>query len=327
MGKVIKWGILAPGNIAHQFARGLSVLPDAELIAVGSRSKERADKFADEFDIPRRYGSYHDLVSDPDVDAIYVATPHTFHKECSILCLKAGKAVICEKPFAVNVEQVKEMIACARECKQFLMEAIWTRFIPVMVKVREWLADGAIGEPRMLTADFGFRAGVNPEGRLFNPELGGGGLLDVGIYTIAMAYMVFGGAPSKITSLANMGETNVDEQAAMLLGYDTGQMALLSCAIRTTTPQEARIMGTDGSIFIPNFWHATSATLHATGKEPEQIEMPFKGNGYENEAMEVMRCLREGKLESDVVPLSESLSIMETMDSLRAQWGLKYPME
>ena len=305
----------------------MSVLPDAELIAVGSRSKERADKFADEFDIPHRHGSYADLVSDPDVDAIYVATPHPFHKDCTILCLKAGKAVLCEKPFAVNVAQVKEMIACARECEQFLMEAIWTRFLPVIVKVREWLAEGAIGEPRMLTADFGFRAGLDPEGRLFDPELAGGGLLDVGVYTIAMAYMVFGGAPAKITSLAHIGETGVDEQAAMLLGYDAGQIALLSCAVRTNTPQEARIMGTEGSIYIPNFWYATSATLHAAGKSPEHIEMPFKGNGYENEAIEVMRCLREGKLESDIVPLAESLSIMETMDALRAQWGLKYPME
>ena len=219
------------------------------------------------------------------------------------------------------------MIACAKECNQFLMEAMWTRFLPVMVKVRELLADGAIGEPRMLTADFGIRKEVNPESRIFNPQLGGGGLLDVGIYTIAMATMVFGTAPSKLTGLANIGDTNVDEQAAMLLGYDTGQMALLSCAIRNKSPHEARIMGTDGSIFIPEFWHATSATLHEAGKEPEQIEMPYDGGGFEFEAIEVMRCIREGKLESDVLPLSESLSMMETMDSLRAQWGLKYPME
>ena len=135
MDKMVRWGILAPGNIAHQFARGLKVIPDAELMAVGSRSMERADKFADEFDIRRRYGSYDDLANDPDVDAIYVATPHPFHKDCTILCLKAGKAVLCEKPLAVNAEQVKEMIACARECKQFLMEAVWTRFLPVMVKL------------------------------------------------------------------------------------------------------------------------------------------------------------------------------------------------
>jgi dihydrodiol dehydrogenase / D-xylose 1-dehydrogenase (NADP) len=324
--EAVRWGILGPGSIAHRFAEGLSVIPDAELVAVGSRSSERADAFADEFGIPKRHGSYADLANDPDVDAIYVSTPHPFHKEYSILCLKAGVAVLCEKPMSINTQQAKEMIDCARAEKKFLMEAMWTRFLPVIVKVREWLDEGAIGEPRMLTADFGFRSGWNPQGRLLNPEMAGGGLLDVGVYTVAMAYMVFG-KPSRVTSMAHIGETGVDEQAAMILGYDAGQMALLSCAIRTNTPQEARIMGTEGSIHIPNFWHSTSATLHASGKEPVRADMPFEGNGYNYEAVEVMRCLREGKLESDVMPLDESLSIAETMDQMRARWGLRYPME
>ena len=324
--EVIRWGILGPGSIAHRFAEGLSVIPDAELVAVGSRSSERADAFADKFDIPRRHGSYADLANDPDVDAIYVSTPHPFHKECSILCLEAGKGVLCEKPMAINARQVKEMIDCARAEKKFLMEAMWTRFLPAIVKVREWLAEGTIGEPRMLTADFGFRSGWNPQGRLLNPEMAGGGLLDVGVYTVAMAYMVFG-KPSRVTSMAHIGETGVDEQAAMMLGYDTGQLALLSCAIRTNTPQDARIMGTEGSIYMPGFWHGNSATLYASGKEPVQTDTPLEGNGYNYEAVEVMRCLREGKLESDVMPLDESLSIAETMDQMRAQWGLRYPME
>jgi dihydrodiol dehydrogenase / D-xylose 1-dehydrogenase (NADP) len=324
--EVIRWGILGPGSIAHRFAEGLSVIPDAELVAVGSRSSERADAFADKFDIPKRHGSYTDLANDPDVDAIYVSTPHPFHKEYSILCLKAGKGVLCEKPMAINAQQAKEMIDCARAEKKFLMEAMWTRFLPAIVKMREWVAEGAIGEPRMLTADFGFRSGWNPEGRLMNPEMAGGGLLDVGVYTVAMAYMVFG-KPSRIASMAHIGETGVDEQAAMLLGYDAGQLALLSCAIRTNTPQEARIMGTEGSIHIPGFWHGNSATLYASGKGPVQADTPFEGNGYNYEAVEVMRCLREGKLESDVMPLDESLSIAETMDQMRAEWGLKYSME
>jgi predicted dehydrogenase len=293
---------------------------------VGSRSSERADVFADKFDIPKRHGSYIDLANDPDVDAIYVSTPHPFHKEYSILCLKAGKAVLCEKPMAINAQQAKEMIDCARAEKKFLMEAMWTRFLPAIVKVREWVAEGAIGEPRMLTADFGFRSGWNPKGRLMNPEMAGGGLLDVGVYTVAMAYMVFG-KPSRIASMAHIGETGVDEQAAMVLGYDAGQLALLSCAIRTNTPQEARIMGTEGSIHIPGFWYSNSATLYASGKGPMQADTLLEGNGYNYEAVEVMRCLREGKLESDVMPLDESLSIAQTMDQMRAQWGLKYPME
>ena len=327
MERAIRWGILGAGNIAHLFAEGLSILSDAKLIAVGSRSREKATKFAGKFDIPKLHGSYVDLANDPDVDVIYVATPHPFHKEHSILCLEAGKAVLCEKPLAVNAQEVGEMIECARKSGKFLMEAMWTRFLPVMVKVREWLVEEAIGEVRMFTADFGFRSGWNPEGRLLNPNLAGGALLDVGVYNVAMASMVLGKQPSRITGMAHIGATGVDEQSAMVLGYDEGQLAILSCAIRTSTPREARILGTEGTIHIPGFWHATSATLDVSGKDAEQIEIPLDGNGYNYEAIEVMHCLRAGKLESDIMTLDESFSIMETMDKIRAHWGLKYPME
>lgn len=327
MKKVINWGILGTGNIAHQFARGLDVLSDAKLIAVGSRSIDRAAKFASEFHIPNKHGSYTELANDSDVDVVYVATPHPFHKEDSILCLKSGKAVLCEKPLAINAKQVKEMIECARESQKFLMEAMWTRFLPVIVKVRQWLTEGVIGEVRMLKADFGFRSGWNPEGRLLNPELAGGALLDVGVYTIAMASMVLDSEPSKVESIIHIGETGVDEQSAVLLGYDDGQLAILSCAVRTNIPQDSQILGTEGSIYIPDFWHATSATLSVSGKEPEKFEMPFEGNGYNYEAVEVMKCLREDKLESDVMPLDESLSIMKIIDKVREQWKLEYPME
>ena len=322
MERKIRWGILGPGTIARKFANGLTAVPDAELTAVGSRSLERANTFASAFNIPHRHGNYRDLVNNPDVDVIYVATPHPFHKECAILCLEAEKAVLCEKPITVDAKQAEEMIACAREHNQFLMEAMWTRFLPVMVKVREWLADSAIGEPRMLAADKGSRQVLSTEileGRHFNPELGGGALLDVGVYTIALAYMVFG-PPSEVTSIAHIGQTNVDEQASILLGYDTGQIANLFCAIRTETLKEARIIGTKGSIHIPQFWEATSATLEAVGKEPVQIKIPFKENGFEYQTIEVVKCLQEGKLESGVMPLDESLSIVKTMDTIRKQW-------
>ena len=203
---------------------------------------------------------------------------------------------------------------------------MWTRFSPVMCKVRERLAEGAIGEPRMIAADFGFRAGIDPERRLFNPELGGGALLDVGVYCVSLASMVFGGPPTKIASLAHLGETGVDEQSAFVLGHGGGELAVLYTAIRTGTAHEARIMGTEGSIYIPQFWHPQEAVVSAGGAE-ERIEASFDGNGYNYEAVEVMECLRSGKLESDVMPLDESLSIMETLDQIRAQWGLKYPME
>ena len=327
MPKRIRWGILGPGTISQKFAIGLKAIPDAEIVAVGSRNLQRANTFADAFDIPHRHGNYVELAANSEVDVIYVATPHPFHKACAMLCLEAGKAVLCEKPFTVDADQAEALITCAREHKQFLMEAMWTRFIPIMVKVREWLADGVIGEPCMLTADFGNWVELstkNLEGRLFTPELAGGALLDIGVYTVSLASMVFG-TPAEITSLAHIGKTGVDERAAILLGYDAGQIANLSCAITTRTSHEARIFGTKGAIHIPNFSRATSVMLEVIDKEPLRVEIPFTANGYEYQAIEVINCLRKGKLESDVMPLDESLSIIKTMDTVRAQWGLEYP--
>jgi dihydrodiol dehydrogenase / D-xylose 1-dehydrogenase (NADP) len=327
MSEIFRWGILGCGNIAKKFAAGLQAAEHAELVAVGSRTQENADRFADLFHVPTRHASYEALVADPSVDAIYVSTPHPFHKENTILCLKAGKAVLCEKPFAVNHKDAREMVAVARSEKVFLMEAMWTRFLPITLQVRKWLAEGRIGEARMLYADFGFRTGINPEGRLFSPKLAGGGLLDVGIYPVSYASMVFGAQPSKISSQAHIGETGIDEQAAMLFGYENGALALLSCGIRIKTPHDAKIMGTDGMISVsPSFWNGTRAALTAGGKE-EVAELPHKGNGYEFEAEEVARCVRAGKIESDIIPHSETMALMETMDAIRAQCGIKYPME
>ncbi len=321
----IRWGIIGTGNIAHQFARGLTALTDAELVTVGSRSQASADKFGDEFNVTRRYPTYEALVADADVDAIYVSTPHPFHKSNTILALNAGKAVITEKPFAMNAGEVQAMIDAAKQNNVFLMEAMWTRFLPIMVRVRELLAAGAIGEPRMLTADFGFRAGINPQHRLFNPELGGGALLDVGIYVLSLASMIFG-TPDRVSGLAHIGETGVDEQSALLLGYPGGELAALTTAVRTNTPHEAIINGTDGRIKIHSpFWRGTQATIY--GKETTDIELPLHGNGYNYQAAEVARCLRAGLTESETMPLAETLAIMQTMDTIRAQWGLKYPME
>jgi len=323
----IRWGILGPGNIAKQFARGLSVIPDAELAAVGSRTQDGADAFGDEFAVPRRHPSYEALAADDGLDAIYVATPHSLHRDNSILCLEHGVAVLCEKPFAINAGQAREVVAAARQRGLFAMEAMWTRFIPAVAQAREWIAEGAIGEPRLVAADFGFRAGFNPKGRLFDPALGGGALLDVGIYTISMASMVLGAKPDRIESTATMGETGVDEQSAFILGYEGGELAVLYTAVRTSTPVEARILGTDGRITIHNpFYKAEKVTLQA-GDRTEEVELPLEGNGYNYQAVEVMNCLRAGKTESETMPLDETVALMEIMDSIRAKWGLKYPME
>ena len=323
----IRWGILSTGWIAKKFAEGLSVLPDAEIVAVGSRAQETADAFGDEYGVPHRHASYEALVGDQDVDVIYIGTPHPFHKDNAILSLEAGKAVLLEKPFTINAGEAEKVIALAREKGLFLMEAMWSRYIPIIVKLRELLAEGAIGEVRMLTADLGFRSEFDPKSRLFNLELGGGALLDVGIYPISFASMVLG-TPARIASMAHLGQTGVDEQAGIVFGYDGGQLAILHTALQTSTTIEATVMGTKGKIRVHSAWfYGTTLTLSIEGRDDEAISLPYEGNGYNFEAAEVMRCLHEGKLESDVMPLDETLAIMQTLDTIRAQWGFKYPME
>lgn len=328
MTQPIRWGILGTGSIATSFATGLQSLEDATAVAVGSRTQTSADTFADKFDIVRRHSSYEALAEDSEVDAIYIATPHSYHMDNSLLCMEAGKAVLCEKPFTINTSEAERVVHRARSSGTFVMEAMWTRFLPTMVQVRSWLSQGAIGEVRMLSADFGFRTEVNPDGRLFNLALGGGGLLDVGIYPVSLASLVFGEQPTKVAGLADFGKTGVDEQGGMVLGYEGGQLAVLCCAIRTSTPADAVIMGSEGSIRIASpFWKATSATLSVNGNDPITADLPFEGNGYNYEAAEVGRCLRAGLHESDSMPLEESLDIMRTLDKIRAQWGLKYPAD
>ena len=323
----VRWGILGTGAIARQFVRGLRSLPEAEVFAVGSRSEASAAKFADERNIPRRHASYDALASDPDVDVIYIATPHPFHAENATLCLRAGKAVLCEKPFCVNAAQAERVIELARERRLFIMEGMWTRFFPLMEELRSLLSEGAIGGVRMLNVDFGFRADLDPASRLFEKRLGGGALLDVGVYCVSFASMVLG-RPSGFVSLPHLGETGVDEQASVILEHEGGRLANLSIGVRTNTPQEATIMGTEAYIRIhAPWWRPESMTISRPGTEDEIVEAPVSGNGFNYEAAEVMRCLEAGKTESDVMPLDETLSVMRTMDGIRAEWGLRYPGE
>lgn len=322
-----RWGILGTGNIARKFATGVAAVEEQVVTAVGSRTQAAADRFAGEFGIDRRHASYDALAADPTVDAIYIATPHSLHMENTLLCLEAGKPVLVEKPFAINLAQGEAMVAAARRHRVFLMEAMWTRYLPIVVELKRLVVEGAIGQVRMVQADFGYRAGFNPASRIFDPALGGGGLLDVGIYPISLAYFLLG-EPAQVTSLAELGQTQVDEQLGMLFGYAGGALALLSTAITTSTPHEATILGTTGWIRVHSpWWVGKALTLYRTGEAPQLIERPFLGNGYSHEAMEVAACVRAGRLESPAMPLDESLAIMRTMDLIRAQVGVKYPME
>jgi predicted dehydrogenase len=327
MGSPIRWGVVGRGWIVESFVAGLRAIPDAELVAVGSRQPATADAFGDKLGVRTRHGSLEALANDPEIDVIYIATPHNAHKSATILCLNAGKPVLCEKPFSINAVEADEMIATARTKNLFLMEAMWPRFVPLMVKVRELLANDAIGEVRMVSADLGFRAEPGRPPRLWDPANGGGALMDVGVYVVSFAAMVLG-TPSRIASMPTIGEAGVDEQSAMILGYENGALAVLSAAIRTNTPHVATIMGTKGMIEIHHDWHKPTAfTLSVSGKTPERYDLPPHGNGYNYEAIETMRCLREGMTESPILPLDETRAIMNTLDQIRAQWGLRYPME
>lgn len=323
----IRWGILSTGRIARHFAEAIRESQDAELIAVGSRTIDKAQAFATQHGIPRAHGSYEALAGDPEVDAVYISTPHPMHKDNSILCLQAGKAVLCEKPFTVSAAEARAVIDVAHAKGVFLMEAMWTRFLPGLARVRELIAAGAIGEPRMISADFGFRAPFDPASRLFDPWLGGGSLLDVGVYCVSLASMIFG-RPARVAGLATLGATGVDEQAAWVLGYQKGELAVLSSAVRTNTPHEAWINGTEGAIKLHAPWYApTRLTLRRAGQAEHIIDTPIEGNGFGYQAAEVAACLRAGRLESAILPLDETLSIMQTLDQIRARWGMTYPFE
>jgi predicted dehydrogenase len=328
MSKPVRWGILGCGNIARKFALGLTTAKDSVLAATGSRSREKAEALADEYEAPRRHDSYEALAADPDVDAIYVATPHPMHRAHSLLCLEHGKPVLCEKPFTVNATEAREVIQTAGRRGVFLMEAQWTRFLPTIVLLRKLIADGVLGEIRMVLADFGFRSAWNPERRLLNPELAGGGLLDVGTYPISLANMVFGGPPAEITAQAHIGETGVDEQLVATGSWEGGGLAALSCGVRTRTPQEATIMGTEGFVRLASpWWRNAGIFLHRSGQDPEELNAPLQGNGYNYEAEEVARCLASGLLESEGMSHTDTVGIMETMDRIRSAIGLSYPME
>jgi|WetSurMetagenome_2_1015567.scaffolds.fasta_scaffold00060_12 dihydrodiol dehydrogenase / D-xylose 1-dehydrogenase (NADP) len=322
---MIRWGILGCGHIAAKFAEALRVVPGAKLWAVASRSKDRAREFCEKHDAAAWYGDYDALAADRKLDVVYIATPHVFHKPHAILCLNNGKHVLCEKPLAINQREAADMAAVARKQKRFLMEAMWTGFLPVIREVRALLADGIIGEVRILTADFGFRAPFDPRSRLFDPALGGGSLLDVGVYCAAFANMIFAKSPTSVLGAASLSTTGVDERMTAVLRYDGERTALLSSSISADTLNEAYLIGTAGAIRIPRFWRAVSATVFA--RKTRDIAIPFRANGYEYEAEEVMRCIREGKKESETMPPSDSIAVLTIMDSIRAQYGLTYPAE
>ena len=320
----IRWGILGTGKIARAFASALQLLPDAQLVAVGSRSAGSAGSFADLHGIPHRHDTYASLARDPDVDIVYIASPHSHHAEHALLCLDAGKAVLCEKAFTLNAREAQAVIDAARSRKLFLMEAMWTRFIPAVAEARRLVAEGAIGKPMMLQADFGVRFEVEATHRLMNPELGGGALLDLGIYAVSLAAH-FLGRITNAAAVAGIGATQVDDNVAISMAHADGGVSTALCGFHAHSPREALIVGTEGQIRLHGpFYKSTGFTIHPRDGEPRAVNMPFDGNGYQLEALHAMQCLRSGLTESPVVPLDETLAIMQVMDRIREQVGIRY---
>ncbi|MFN8028078.1 MAG: Gfo/Idh/MocA family oxidoreductase [Acidimicrobiia bacterium] len=322
----IRWGIAATGGIARSFTEALGRVPDAEVVAVASRTQARASEFAAEWSIPHAHGSYDALAADDDVDIVYVATPHSLHCEDAVRYLEAGKHVLCEKPLALSAAQVRTMADAAQRNHRFLMEALWSRFLPSYQALTQTIDDGAIGDLRLVEADFGFRAPFDPEHRLFDPAQGGGALLDLGIYPLHIAFTLLG-HPVDVQAVAELGATGVDEQVAMVLRHEHGTLSVLKAACSTSMTCTARVAGTAGHIDVPAFMHCPDHFVVNTMAGQQRVDAPLEGNGLHYQVHEVHHCLRAGLTESPVMPLSESLALATTMDQIRAQVGVRYPGE
>lgn len=314
----LRWGVVGTGGIARAFVADLANTTSCRVVAVGSRDLASADRFADGFDIAHRHGSYESLVEDPEVDAVYVATPHPMHHPNCLAALRAGKAVLVEKPFTMDATEARELVVAAREHGVFLMEAMWTRFLPHMQEIRRLLGEGVLGQVASVHADHGQWFAYDPEFRLFAPELGGGALLDLGIYVVSFASMVLG-KPDRVVALADAAATGVDSQTSILLGYPGGAQAVLTCTLLARSPNRAAIVGTQARVEIEGVFYAPTAfSLIRRDGETTRFEQPHAGRGLRHQADEVARCVRDGLLESPSMPLDETVEIMETMDAVRA---------
>ncbi len=319
--------MIGTGHIAKKFKEAISGVPDAKLVAVASRNINKAKAFNSDLNDVVSYGSYQQIVNDDEIDVVYIATPHPYHKENALMCLENNKAVLCEKPFTLNAKDAKEVYQVAKNKKLFLMEAMWTKFLPVIKKVKQWVNENKIGEIKIIKADFGFFSTIKPENRLFNKQLAGGALLDIGIYPITFASIFLGLKPMNILSECEIGKTDVDFQNAIILKYPKGKLAILSSTIQTDLTKEAIIFGTKGKIVVPEFWKAERAYLYQNQRLIEEYQKPFIKNGFEYEINQVNTCLKKHKINSHTHKMEDTIKVLEIMDYMRKEWNLKYPME
>jgi len=317
--KKIKWGIVGPGIIAHEFAHDFQFVEKGELMAVASRSPERGLAFASKFNIPKVYNSYQELYADEEIDAIYVATPHTFHLENTKDALKAGKAVLCEKPITINPAQLEELIRVSKKTGNYLMEGMWTYFLPAIKKAQQWVEEGRIGSIKHLKSDFGYPVPFEPKGRMYNPELAGGALLDMGVYTIAMAWLFYRKDPKNIISIGRKAASGVDNDVTMLFEYEDA-LATLTTAFRCKLNNWTYVIGEKGYIAIPDFWRARECFLYEMDNCIEHFIDPRKSFGFNFETEEVNADLLAGKKESDTMPHSFSRKLQQHMAQVADQW-------
>ena len=324
MNKKIRWGIAGPGNIANKFAKAVMNVKDAELVAAASRNEERGRAFAENYNIPLVFKSYEDMANSDEIDAVYVAAAHPFHKSCGEICLNAKKHVLCEKPVCVNTKEAIALKECAEMNNVFLMEAMWTRFLPLICKLQEIVRSGEIGEVKGVKADFCYNFTSDDEHNIFKNKMAGGSLLDVGVYGLNFADLFLSKNP-EITAVANI-ENATDRHTQVLLKYENGAIASISSATTLEKPADGYIYGTKGYIFVPDFFRATEAFVYMGGEE-KHIVKPSIGAGFEEEIIEACSCINSGKTQSDIMPMTESIYILEQMDEVRRQIGLKYPMD
>jgi predicted dehydrogenase len=321
----IRWGIVSTGNIARKMTAELRLLPDARLSAVSSRSSERAQAFADEFGVERAYGSVEDLLADDSVDIVYVATPHAQHAPIVGGALDEGRAVLCEKAFTTSLADAEDLVHRARDRQIFCMEAMWTRFTPIVATTREIITAGGIGDVRTVSADLGFVAPRDPRHRLRDPALGGGAMLDLGVYTVAFAQMVLG-EPATVEVHGSLSQQGVDAEAGLLLGWNGGARALLDTSLLAHQAGTARIVGTEGRLDVPAPFHHPTRLVHTVADGSVEVhEREPEGRGYVPMLRAVHDCLREGRTESDVMPLDDTVAVMRILDLAMRQLGVQYP--
>ena len=316
--KKVKWGILGPGTIAQQFASDFQFASHGELVAVASRNKERSEAFAKEYGIPKSYDSYESLFNDSDLDAIYIATPHNFHLGQASAALRAGKSVLCEKPLTVSPAECQQLQQIAADNEQYLMEAMWTYFLPPILKAQDWIREGRIGAIKHIKSDFGYPVPFDPNGRMYNPDLAGGALLDMGVYNVAMAWLFNPELPKNINVLAKKAPTNVDDDVTMSFEYED-VLATLHASFRCKLPNITYVIGDEGYIKIPEFWRTSECFLYKVDECIEHFKDPRQGGGFEFEITSASKDILEGKKESSVIPLRTSLTFQELMAEVRSK--------